>query len=162
MFKFFIIVLLTFPLSAEKFDTMVDKLLQGSVPQITSTELSKELKTKKPPLLLDIREYKEYEISHLKNAFYMGYAKIDYSRLDPVNKATPIIVYCSIGKRSEDIGEILIKKGFTNVKNLRGGIFQWANEKRPIYKSKSEKTNTVHPYNRIWGRWLENHVVKQL
>jgi len=154
------VLLLALPLCAQEFDAMVGKFIKGTVPQITPAELATELKGKKAPLLLDIREYKEFQISHLKGAYYLGYKKVDYSRLDHVDKSRPIIVYCSVGKRSEDIGEVLIKKGFTNVKNLRGGIFRWANEKRLIYKDTVE-TKEVHPYNKVWGQWLQEHVTKK-
>ena len=157
----FCFLLFIIPLSADQFDAIVEKLLKGSVPQITSAELATELKGKTPPLLLDIREYKEFQVSHLQGAQFLGYKKVNYSRLDDIKKSIPIIVYCSVGKRSEDIGEVLRKKGFTNVKNLRGGIFRWANEKRPIYKDKSTETKEVHPYNKSWGKWLKEHVVKK-
>jgi rhodanese-related sulfurtransferase len=43
-------------------------------------------------------------------------------------REAPVIVYCSVGYRSEKIGEKLQKLGFQNVHNLYGGIFQWKND----------------------------------
>ena len=42
--------------------------------------------------------------------------------------ALHIIVYCSIGVRSEDIGEKLKELGYTKILNLYGGIFDWKNK----------------------------------
>lgn len=147
---------------ADQFNSVVDRLIKGTVPLISTAELEKELKGEQRPVLLDIREWEEYKVSHLRDAHYLGHKKIDYGRLENLDKTTPIVVYCSVGKRSEDIGEVLMKKGFKNVRNLRGGIFQWANEKRLIYKDKSSETKAVHGYNKIWGRLLLDHVQKKL
>jgi 3-mercaptopyruvate sulfurtransferase SseA len=49
---------------------------------------------------------------------------------------------------------MLQQAGFTNVKNLYGGIFQWMNEKKPVYNHKG-LTQQVHPYSRSWGIWLQ-------
>ena len=46
--------------------------------------------------------------------------------------------------------------GFEHVYNLEGGIFQWANEGRALYRA-GEPAEKVHPYNRTWGRLLDAH-----
>jgi predicted sulfurtransferase len=73
------------------------------------------------------------------------------------DKNAPIVVYCSIGVRSEDIGEKLQKAGFTNVKNLYGGIFEWKNQGNPVYKNKME-TDSVHTFNKQWGKLLDKGI----
>ena len=47
--------------------------------------------------------------------------------------------------------------GFTRVYNLEGSIFKWANEHRPLV-DRSGPASVVHPYNRIWGRLLDDDV----
>ena len=54
-------------------------------------------------------------------------------------KKTPTIVYCTIGARSETIGEKLKKNGFTNVYNLYGGIFEWKNADFKVLNKKLSK-----------------------
>ena len=107
-------------------------------------------------VFLDTRENSEFEVSHIKNAFLVGYDNFDtklikksFPELD-----TPIIVYCSIGVRSEDIGEKLVKLGYTNVKNLYGGIFKWKNQGYPVFDSSGNETEKVHAYSKLWGRLL--------
>lgn len=65
-----------------------------------------------------------------------------------------VIVYCSVGYRSERIGEKLQDAGFINVQNLYGGIFKWVNEGMPVYNSIGP-TKQVHGYSRSWGVWLQ-------
>lgn len=111
-------------------------------------------------VLLDTRKKQEYDISHIKNAIWVGHEafKQDYVSSKFPDKNVPIIVYCSIGVRSEDIGEKLKKAGYTNVKNLYGGIFDWKNQKRSIYNNKGIKTDSIHAFSKQWGKLLTNGI----
>lgn len=104
-------------------------------------------------IFLDTRELKEYRISHIENSLYVGYDDFDLQRIEEISKDSPIILYCSIGVRSQEIGEKLKNAGFTQVYNLYGGIFQWVNEGFPVYDEQG-KTNRVHAYSKMWGIWL--------
>jgi rhodanese-related sulfurtransferase len=108
---------------------------------------------KKPPLLLDIREGEEYEVSHLQNAVLAGTEEAAAEILAGWDKTQPVVVYCSVGYRSSKMAEKLKKRGFEHVFNLEGSIFQWANEGRPVY-SQDRRTDRVHPYDLKWGRLL--------
>ena len=74
------------------------------------------------------------------------------------NKDAQIVVYCSLGVRSEDIAEILKKAGYTNIQNLHGGIFNWKNNNLPLVNAKQKQTDSVHVYSKKWGKWLTNGV----
>jgi 3-mercaptopyruvate sulfurtransferase SseA len=65
-----------------------------------------------------------------------------------------IVVYCSLGVRSEDIAEQLKKEGYTNVYNLFGGIFEWKNSNHKVYDNKEEPTENVHAFSKKWSKWL--------
>ena len=109
-------------------------------------------------LLLDAREREEFEVSHLKNAIWVGYDDFEISRLLKVapNKQTPILVYCSVGIRSEDVGEQLKMAGYTQIRNLYGGIFEWKNQGYPVYDMQQQSTEKVHPFSKYWGFLLTN------
>ncbi|MBQ4912960.1 rhodanese-like domain-containing protein [Maribacter sp. MMG018] len=111
-------------------------------------------------ILLDTRKKEEFEISHLKGAIWVGYKKFDEQTiLDTIkNKTTPIVVYCSIGVRSENIGEKLLKLGYTNVKNLFGGIFECKNQDHKVYNPKGVATDSVHAFNKHWGKFLKKGI----
>jgi rhodanese-related sulfurtransferase len=106
-------------------------------------------------VILDTREQDEYEVSRIKNAIWVGYDDFDLSRIENMDPDQEIIVYCSVGYRSSKIGLELIEAGYTNVKNLYGGIFLWANMGRPLFH-KSSETKRIHAYNRKWGRFITN------
>ena len=135
-----------------------------SVPYISVNDLSKLMKRPfdsaqgdKKVVLLDSREPKEFKVSHLENATCVGYDNFDLNKTIqqlPTDKNTKIVVYCSLGIRSEDIAEKLKKAGFTNVYNLYGGIFEWKNQDNTVVNSKNKPTKKVHTFNKDWSKWL--------
>lgn len=136
-----------------KFEKKIEELIEHSVPVISCERLEQKVNT--PNLyLLDAREKKEYETSHLKDAVWVGYDTFSPERLTTVPKDGIVVVYCSVGYRSEKIGEQLKKMGYSRVYNLYGGIFEWTNRTYPLVNLQNEITTKVHAYNRDWGRWL--------
>lgn len=149
------------PLSAEETPATLPKLVESlrekfpEVPTITTAQLATILE-KESPILLDVREEKEYAVSHLPGAHRA--AKKPEKQLEELGaKAnTPIVLYCSVGYRSSVLARDLAKKGFTNVRNLEGSIFAWANENRPLESAKG-KTEGVHPFDKKWGGYVERN-----
>lgn len=137
---------------SKSFDRLLNSMLSKEVPTVSVVELSKENLNKLT--LLDAREKKEYNVSHLKNARWIGYDDFNMQRVSGVAKDAPIVIYCSIGVRSEKLGIKLQKAGFTNVRNLYGSIFEWVNQGNPVYDNSGKRTNKVHAYSRVWGVWL--------
>lgn len=129
------------------------------VRQLSTGELASWLiDTNRPkPVLLDVRRPEEFAVSHLRSA-----RRVDPGAGPGVLKEilatnVPVIVYCSVGYRSSELARRLIKAGITNVFNLEGSIFQWANEGRPIVNEYGP-TNKVHPYSTRWGALLKPEV----
>jgi rhodanese-related sulfurtransferase len=104
-------------------------------------------------VFLDTREKEEFEVSHIQGAQWVGFDEFDLKSIQDLDKTKPIVVYCSIGARSQAIGKKLQEAGFLQVYNLYGGIFHWVNEGLPVY-SNGVMTNKVHAYNKAWGIWL--------
>ncbi|MHA6247548.1 rhodanese-like domain-containing protein [Pontibacter sp. CAU 1760] len=153
-----LLCLLAGGLYAQTTDKAYALMLQGmygrQVPLLMPTQLQQQLQSSAvAPLLLDTRTQAEYNVSHLAGAKLVAYDQFDVKRLRGISKQTPIVVYCSVGYRSERIGEKLQKAGFENVQNLYGGIFEWVNQGYAVYNS-AGKTNQVHAYSRTWGIWL--------
>ncbi|MBU2948744.1 rhodanese-like domain-containing protein [Zobellia uliginosa] len=147
------LLITSFSFAQNKIDKTLRKLNKESVDYIHVETLQKA----ENPILLDAREKAEYEVSHIKDAIWVGY---DTFQLDSVvqkiqNKNSEIVVYCSIGVRSENIGEKLEKAGYTNVRNLYGGIFEWKNEGLPVVDSLGNETERVHAFNKHWGKLLK-------
>src|SRR5690606_29504975 len=103
--------------------------------------------------VLDTRQKEEFEVSHLKGANWVGYDTFTLENVAKLDKSKPVLVYCTVGARSQDIGKKLQEAGFTEVYNLYGGLIEWANEEKPIFHADSQ-TYKVHTYSQSWGIWL--------
>ncbi|MBI1288793.1 MAG: rhodanese-like domain-containing protein [Flavobacteriales bacterium] len=131
-------------------DEEVKTLYRNTVPiaQMTDVENWKNAK------VLDSREKEEYDVSHLPNAEFVGYNDFDLSSVKSIPKTDTIIVYCSVGYRSERIGEKLQDAGYKHVYNLYGGIFNWKNHDGVVVDDQNDTTQKVHTYNKDWSRFL--------
>lgn len=134
---------------------VLEKLNKKSVPYIKATELNNS-----NCVLLDTREPQEYKVSHLPKAISVGYNHFDIKNVTAIvkDKNTPIVVYCSVGVRSEQIGEKLQKSGYTNVYNLYGGIFDYKNKGGKVVNPQNKVTDSVHAFNKQWSIYLNKGI----
>jgi rhodanese-related sulfurtransferase len=134
------------------FDKHVTCYLSFTVPTIDPNGLKKL-----PPqtVILDAREKNEYEVSHIPKATHCGYNQFDIQKWQHLVKNQPIVVYCSIGYRSEKIAEKLKKAGFTQVYNLYGSIFEWVNQGNSVVDAQGKPTKKVHTFNKSWSQWVQ-------
>jgi rhodanese-related sulfurtransferase len=139
--------------SQESLDDLLTKHNNNKVPYISVQELAI---SQNKPVILDAREQSEYNISHIKDAILVGYKhfNLEQSLQHIADKNQAIVVYCSLGIRSEIIANRIKRAGYTNVKNLYGGIFEWKNNEFDIYNSKNKKTDSIHAFSNTWSKWL--------
>ena len=146
-----ILFVFAFPSCGQQtFDEKMTSLYKGTVPLIKASEL----RNKANSIILDTRSPLEFEISHIKGAMMIDYDNFKNADVNDISKDSEVIVYCSVGYRSERIGEKMQKMGFTNVKNLYGGIFDWKNRNLEIVNKNEQPTDSVHTYNKSWSVWL--------
>ena len=105
------------------------------------------------PLLLDARTQEEFEVSHLRDARFAPSVEDALEALSGVARDHPIVVYCAVGFRSSVLARTLAARGYANVHNLEGSIFDWANRGLPVYRGGRE-VKEVHPYNWRWRKLL--------
>jgi rhodanese-related sulfurtransferase len=157
--SFMFLSFLSFRLLAQSgggpYGLMLKSLYKNTVPLIQPALLSHKIAQGGPLVLLDTRSEQEYRISHLQGAHWVPYDHFSPEAVAALPKDAEIVVYCSVGYRSERIGEKLQDLGYKKVSNLYGGIFEWANQGKPVYAGQ-KKTNRVHAYSRTWGVWLKN------
>ncbi|MFB9057434.1 rhodanese-like domain-containing protein [Mariniflexile ostreae] len=141
----------------ETLESLLKKHNTKSIPYMTVQELAMP---KTNAIILDTRELDEYKVSHLKNAIHVGYShfKIDSVLYNIQNKATPIVTYCSLGIRSETIAIHLKKAGYTHIKNLYGGIFEWKNNNLSVYNIQEKETDSIHTFSKVWSKWLKKGI----
>jgi len=142
-----------------KFEKKIINSLNFSIETLTVSQLKE---SKDGYLLMDAREKEEFETSHIPGAIHVGYDHFEIEKYQDLDKDKPILVYCSIGYRSEKIGEKLKKAGFKHVYNLFGSIFEWANQSNGLEDNKGMETQNIHTYNRSWGQWINNPKIKKV
>jgi len=136
-----------------EFKAMADKMARGSVTDIEVKNLKTNLLDY---VILDAREKAEYNVSHLEGAIWVGYEDFNLERVKTVPKDAKVLIYCSVGYRSERIGEGLQKAGYRKVYNLYGSIFSWINAGYPLVDKNNQPANQVHGYNQRWGKWVKD------
>ena len=136
--------------SDTSYSIMLKGLLEHNVKEISVAEARKK---QSQLVFLDARELKEFQVSHIQHAIWVGYDTFDSKRLAKISKSSPIVVYCSVGYRSEKITQKLKALGYSNVSNLYGGIFEWVNQGNLVVNSNGKSSKT-HAYDKSWGVWL--------
>ena len=97
------------------------------IPEIDVKTLERKLKNKEDFILLDVRTDSEYFLSNIAESIHIPMNTIPekYKSLD---KDQEIVVQCKSGVRSEKVCQFLLNNDFKNVKNLTGGIIEWARQ----------------------------------
>lgn len=94
---------------------------------ITVRELKTRMDKGDKIFLLDVREPHEYSLAKIEGSVLIPLGQVPHSlkQLDP---SAEIVAYCHKGMRSADAVGFLLQQGFSNVKNLIGGIEAWSIE----------------------------------
>tara|TARA_B100000029_G_scaffold429941_1_gene440623 strand:+ start:511 stop:1551 length:1041 start_codon:yes stop_codon:yes gene_type:complete len=84
-------------------------------------------------IVIDVRNYYEGEVGKFENAIVPDVSRSkellpEIKKLLKNNKDDKILMYCTGGIRCEKASSYLIKQGFTNVNQLKGGIIKYAND----------------------------------
>jgi len=105
------------------------------------------LETENPALiLLDVREPEEFASGYIpgKNVLTIPRGKLEFMAIEqiakPYGQNAPIVRYCLKGPRGALAAMQLVKLGFENVMNLKGGIRGWVESGRPIRNYLGELT----------------------
>ena len=98
--------------------------------EITVEELKGRLDKKAKFTLLDVRNPDEFAICQIGRPILIPLAELP-QRFEELAKDKPIVVYCHHGVRSIRAAQLLLKKGFSDVKSLHGGINSWSEKIDP-------------------------------
>jgi rhodanese-related sulfurtransferase len=153
LFILFVITLYSLSITAQNIKDVLKKYNTQSIPYTYCNKASKL----KQVLFLDAREQAEFEVSKIPNAIFVGhnnFSEADVLKKLP-NKNQHIVVYCSIGVRSEKIASRLKLLGYTKVYNLWGGIFEWKNQGNKIVDNTNIATENVHCFSKEWAQYVK-------
>jgi sulfur-carrier protein adenylyltransferase/sulfurtransferase len=108
-----------------------DEAVQNEVASLTPEELARTMKGDAKPVLVDVREPFEVEISNLPWDSTLIPMNEVAARLHELSTADDIVIYCRTGARSAQATKFLQSIGYEKVKNLRGGVNAYAEEVDP-------------------------------
>ncbi len=91
--------------------------------RISTTE-AKELIDTGTASIVDVRDAQSFNTAHIEGAVLLDNNTVD-SFIDSTAKDTPVIVYCYHGNSSQNAGQFLAEKGFTEVYSVDGGFELW-------------------------------------
>jgi len=96
--------------------------------KITQADLAELILDNEEILLVDVRTEGEYNQGHLPGSIVIPYNEFDTRYSEIVEyQDREVVLYCHTGGMGDYAGRVLLKNGFTNVKNLDGGINGWIN-----------------------------------
>lgn len=91
---------------------------------ISTAELQARLEKGEKPLVIDVREPWEYAEGHVPGSVLKPLGQIR-SWAAELNKTDEVILICRTASRSAMAYQYLSSMGFTNLKNVSGGIITW-------------------------------------
>jgi rhodanese-related sulfurtransferase len=92
---------------------------------ITVNELKSRLDKGEKPIIIDVREPYEYEEFNIgAKLIPLGTIQSHIHDLEEFAE-DEIVIHCRSGARSAAAVDYLSKQGFSNVKNLTGGMLEW-------------------------------------
>jgi len=103
---------------------------EADVASVMPVELSQELKEGRKVRLLDVREPHEWDIVHIEGSKLIPLRDLP-DRVNELDSADEIVVYCHTGGRSARATDFLRGLGYKKVRNLEGGVEAWAVEVDP-------------------------------
>jgi len=126
-FKFSLILILLLSISCK------DQAKYTNITMIDSKEMKTLLKNDEVQLV-DVRTVKEFNENYIEGAENIVFDDDFDQKLEGLQKDKPVIVYCRSGRRSAKCADILAKRGFKKIYDLKGGITQWMKEGNKIKK----------------------------
>jgi adenylyltransferase/sulfurtransferase len=97
---------------------------------IDVVEVKKKLDAGEKFLLLDVREPHEYQIARIAGSTLIPLGQLP-ARLGELDKNAEIVAHCKMGGRSQQAVDLMKANGFTNVRNMTGGITAWSDKVDP-------------------------------
>jgi rhodanese-related sulfurtransferase len=82
-------------------------------------------------LVLDVREPYEFAEGHVEGSLLVPLGTIS-ARVGDFPKDEPVYVFCRSGNRSLQAAQMLVDAGYTDVRNVEGGIIAWNNARLPV------------------------------
>ena len=94
---------------------------------LSGDDLAEALQGGQTWYLVDVRSPEEWEQGHLPDAQLLT-TELKFEMLDRWSKNTPILFYSNSGRRGLETASYFVAYGFSNVRNLAGGLRTWRSQ----------------------------------
>lgn len=101
--------------------------LSETMDSITTTELRALLASDFKGLLIDVREPDEHAVAHIEGSRLIPLQTLP-EHVNSLPRDREILIHCKAGGRSARAVQFLLDQGFTDVKNVAGGMDAWLKE----------------------------------
>lgn len=106
----------------------------AAVVSISAADLKGQLDRKETLLLLDVRSAQEYaNDGHIAGSTLIPLPELE-RRVRELPTDRPIVCICRSGNRSTTACDLLARQGFTQLRNVQGGMIDWARAGYPIQR----------------------------
>jgi molybdopterin/thiamine biosynthesis adenylyltransferase/rhodanese-related sulfurtransferase len=102
----------------------------AGVKEMRTAEAASRMAEARPVVLLDVRNPEEYELCHIGGCVFIPLKELE-DRINELDPKVETITYCKSGVRSKKAADILMNRGFADVKSMQGGILAWIREQDP-------------------------------
>jgi rhodanese-related sulfurtransferase len=85
------------------------------------------------PLVVDVREPNEFAAVRLEGVLLVPMSQFA-ARFGELPRDRPLLVMCAAGSRSAAATAHLLRNGWTDVKNVAGGITEWERAGLPVVR----------------------------
>ncbi|WP_020604924.1 MBL fold metallo-hydrolase [Spirosoma spitsbergense] len=89
--------------------------------------------------VVDLRGASEYKSGHVEGAENIFVGSLP-QHLDKISKDKPVVIYCQGGDRATIGYSLLVRNGFSNVKNYSASMNEWMNKGNPVVTEELEAT----------------------
>ena len=104
--------------------SVVAAALKPQLTGVSSPEVEAALERGESWPLIDVRSPEEWEKGHISGAQFLT-LELKFEALDTWSKDSRIVFYSNTGLRSLDVASYFMAYGFTNVRNMTGGLEAW-------------------------------------
>lgn len=112
--------------------TQPERESRVEIPELSPSELKQRLDREHPLVLVDVREPHERQIADLPEVGQLRIPMGEFlERLDELDRDATVVLYCRSGSRSGWAATQLLRSGYPNVWNLRGGVMGWRDDVDP-------------------------------
>lgn len=105
--------------------------------EITVEQLNRLLDGGSECQVIDVREFSEFNSERIDGARLIPLSEFE-SQSENIDGSKPVYLMCRSGNRAGQAAGKLLKKGFTDVHVINGGMAAWSNANLPVIKGESK------------------------